>query len=62
MPKAPNILLFLVDELRYPTVYDGPELRAWMAENLVAQRLLRERGIEFHGFGLHDASLTTRPP
>jgi arylsulfatase A-like enzyme len=48
MPKAPNILLFMVDELRYPTVYDGPELRAWMAENLVAQRLFRERGLEFH--------------
>lgn len=48
MPKAPNILLFMVDELRYPTVYDGPELKAWMAENLVAQRLFRERGLEFH--------------
>jgi len=47
MSKAPNILLFMVDELRYPTVYDGPELRAWMAENLVAQRLFRERGLEF---------------
>jgi arylsulfatase A-like enzyme len=48
MPKSPNILLFMVDELRYPTVYDGPELKAWMAENLVAQRLFRERGLEFH--------------
>jgi arylsulfatase A-like enzyme len=47
MSKPPNILLFMVDELRYPTVYDGPELRAWMAENLVAQRLFRERGLEF---------------
>jgi hypothetical protein len=31
-----------------------------MAEDLVAQRLLRERD-EFHGFGLNDASLTTSP-
>lgn len=37
----------MVDELRYPTVYDGPELKAWMGENLVAQRLFRERGIDF---------------
>lgn len=47
MPKAPNILFFMVDELRYPTVYDGPELRAWMAEHNVAQRVLRERGVDF---------------
>ncbi|MEA2238208.1 MAG: hypothetical protein QOC81_2932 [Thermoanaerobaculia bacterium] len=38
----------MVDELRYPTVYDNAELKAWMAENLVAQRLFRERGLEFH--------------
>jgi arylsulfatase A-like enzyme len=48
MPKSPNVLLFMVDELRYPTVYDNAELKAWMAENLVAQRLFRERGVEFH--------------
>lgn len=38
----------MVDEQRYPTVYDSPELKAWMAEKLVGQRLLRENGIEFH--------------
>lgn len=38
----------MVDELRYPTVYDGPHLREWMVENLPAQRKLRERGVEFH--------------
>lgn len=37
----------MVDELRYPTVYDGPELKAWMAENLVAQKTFRERGLAF---------------
>jgi arylsulfatase A-like enzyme len=47
MSKPPNILLFMVDELRYPTVYDGPELKAWMGENLVAQRLFREHGLDF---------------
>lgn len=47
MPKRPNILLFLVDELRYPTVYDGPELRAWMERNLRAQTALRRSGVDF---------------
>ena len=37
----------MVDEQRYPTVYDGPELREWMKQNLVAQRTLVERGVEF---------------
>lgn len=45
--KHPNILLFLVDELRYPTVYDSAELRAWMTKNLRAQTVLRENGIDF---------------
>ncbi|MBV9493992.1 MAG: sulfatase-like hydrolase/transferase [Acidobacteria bacterium] len=45
--KRPNILLFLVDELRYPTVYDGPVLRDWMRNNLRAQTALRENGIDF---------------
>ena len=48
MQKKPNVLLFMVDEQRYPTAYDGPVLRRWMDENLCAQRLLRERGVEFH--------------
>ena len=46
--KRPNILLFMVDEQRYPTPYDGPVLRNWLDENLPAQRHLRERGVEFH--------------
>ncbi len=47
MAKRPNVLLFLVDELRYPTVYDGPVLREWMQTNLRAQRVLRENGVDF---------------
>ncbi len=46
--RKPNVLLFMVDEQRYPASYDGPELRRWMEENLRAQQLLRERGVEFH--------------
>ncbi|MCU1347615.1 MAG: putative arylsulfatase [Acidobacteria bacterium] len=45
--RPPNVFVFMVDELRYPTVYDSPELRAWMDTTLVAQRLFRETGVEF---------------
>jgi len=38
----------MVDEQRYPTVYDGEPVREWMKTNLKAQTLLRERGVEFH--------------
>src|SRR6185436_20677615 len=48
MSKRPNVLLFMVDEQRYPTVYDGKHLREWMETNLPAQRKMRERGVEFH--------------
>jgi arylsulfatase A-like enzyme len=48
MRQQPNVLLFMVDEQRYPAAYDGPVLRHWMEENLCAQKLLRERGVEFH--------------
>jgi len=47
MAKRPNVLLFLVDELRSPTVYDSPELRAWMVTHLRAQTALRKNGIDF---------------
>jgi arylsulfatase A-like enzyme len=47
MAKRPNVLLFLVDELRYPTVYDSDELKAWMQRNLKAQSVLRQNGVDF---------------
>ena len=47
MAKRPNILLFLVDELRYSAVYDSAELSAWMAKNLKAQAALRANGVDF---------------
>lgn len=45
--RKPNILIFIVDQERYPTVYDSEELRAWCKNNLVAQSLLREHALEF---------------
>jgi arylsulfatase A-like enzyme len=47
MAKRPNVLLFLVDELRYPTTYDSAELRVWMERNLLAQKALRKAGVDF---------------
>jgi hypothetical protein len=44
MSKRPNILLFMVDEQRYPTAYDGEPLREWMKTNLVAQTLPHRGG------------------
>lgn len=38
----------MVDEQRYPTTYDGPLLKAWLDENLPAQRHLAQQGVEFH--------------
>ncbi|HEY4641336.1 MAG TPA: sulfatase-like hydrolase/transferase [Thermoanaerobaculia bacterium] len=47
MTTNPNIFLFMVDELRYPTVYDTPELRTWMNDNLIAQDVFQRTGVEF---------------
>jgi choline-sulfatase len=46
--KQPNILIFMVDEMRYPTVYESPELKDFRSKYLVTQNLLRQNGMEFH--------------
>ena len=43
----PNFLIIMVDEERYPPVYETPEIRAWRTTNLPAQALLRRHGLEF---------------
>ncbi|MFD2368766.1 sulfatase-like hydrolase/transferase [Brevibacillus sp. GCM10020057] len=45
--KRPNILLILVDEERYPPVYEGPAIKAWSKKQLQAHRFLRSHGLEF---------------
>ena len=45
--KRPNFLIFLVDEQRFPTVYENEELKKWRKENLKTQELLRNNGLEF---------------
>lgn len=45
--SQPNILFLLVDQERFPAVYDDDALRVWRQENLRAQDFLRENGLEF---------------
>jgi arylsulfatase A-like enzyme len=48
MPNKPNFLLIVVDEERYPPVYESAELGAWRLENLPAHERLRDHGVELH--------------
>ncbi|MER2091033.1 MAG: sulfatase-like hydrolase/transferase [Sporosarcina sp.] len=45
--KRPNILFIMVDQERFPTVYETKELLEWQKNNLVAHELLRKNGMEF---------------
>ncbi|MDQ0483870.1 sulfatase-like hydrolase/transferase [Guptibacillus hwajinpoensis] len=45
--KKPNFLILMVDQERYPSVYDNKELREWRRKNLITQELLKENGFEF---------------
>lgn len=46
--KKPNFLILMVDEERYPSVYENKELKEWRRKNLITQELLKENGFEFH--------------
>ena len=43
-----NVLILMVDEQRYPPVYESAATRQFRSEYLVTQELLRQRGVEFH--------------
>lgn len=45
--NRPNFLIFIVDEQRFPTVYETKEIKKWRKDNLKTQELLRENGMEF---------------
>lgn len=45
--NRPNILFMIVDEERFPTVYENEELKKWRTNNLKTQELLRENGMTF---------------
>ena len=46
LPRRPNILFMMVDELQFPPVYQNAELRAWQLANLPAQDEMRRTGFE----------------
>ena len=43
----PNILFIMVDQERFPSIYESEELKEWQKTNLVAHDLLRKNGMEF---------------
>ena len=45
--KRPNILFLIVDEQCYPPCYEADALKEWRKENLIAQEILREKGLSF---------------
>lgn len=57
--KRPNFLIFMVDEERYPPVYETPAIKLFRKKNLKAQEWLREYGMEFHR---HYAAATACSP
>ncbi|ARJ39593.1 arylsulfatase [Sporosarcina ureae] len=43
----PNILFLMVDQDRFPPVYETKAIQKWRRKNLVAQELLRKNGLSF---------------
>ena len=46
--KRPNILLFMVDEERYPVSYESEETKLWRKKNFKALDWFQNHGIEFN--------------
>ncbi|HEX8250374.1 MAG TPA: sulfatase-like hydrolase/transferase [Pyrinomonadaceae bacterium] len=46
--NQPNILILMVDEQRYPTVYESASLQFFRRQYLRTQEMLRLHGMEFH--------------
>ena len=44
----PNFLIFVVDEKRYPPIYESAELREWRRKNLLFEQELIDNGVVFH--------------
>lgn len=45
--KRPNILFVMVDEMRFPPVYETKEIKEWRRKYLKAQEKLKQEGVEF---------------
>jgi len=48
MGDKPNILFIMVDEWRYPVVYESDELREWKKNNLKFHEMIKSKGTVFH--------------
>lgn len=48
LTNRPNFLILMVDEERYPPIYESPEVQQWRQTYLITQNLLRQNGMEFH--------------
>ncbi|WDV45154.1 sulfatase-like hydrolase/transferase [Clostridiaceae bacterium M8S5] len=46
--NKPNFLFILIDQERYPTVYETEEIKLWRKLELRAQEMLKENGLEFN--------------
>lgn len=57
--KRPNILLMMVDEMRYPPSYETDDIRKWRDKYLTAQNRLKKKGVTFTNH--HTASLACAP-
>ena len=55
----PNFLIIMVDQQRYPVVYESPELTSWRKTYLKVYETLRANGLEFEN---HYAGSTACAP
>lgn len=46
--SAPNFLIIMVDEERFPPVYENEEIKAWRKKYLKAQNFLLNKGLAFN--------------
>lgn len=57
--KRPNFLIILVDEQRYPTIYENEEIKAWRKNKLFSEHFLKKHGLKFNN---HYAGSTACSP
>lgn len=57
--KKPNFLIIIVDEERFPPVYENEKIKEWRKKYLKGQNFLRKNGLEFNN---HYAGSTACSP
>lgn len=45
--NKPNLLIIMVDQQRFPVIYENAELKAWRKKYLKAEDMLKSKGLEF---------------